>query len=162
MPVSFPLLELAGPPTDGVSEVQRLTKGGTVSGGTFDITYGGQTATIPWNATHAQAEALLTTLSSIGVGNLTVSGGPFPGTPLDLNFGGSLGGLNLSAVTKDVTNLTGAGADVTVSTPTSGVKGIYRGAQGGCLLADTANGDIYINTGTHYVPVWTAFDPSVA
>jgi hypothetical protein len=162
MPISFSPLSLAGSPTSGVSEVQRLTKAGTVSGGTFDLTYGGQTATIPWNATAVQAQALIVALSSIGAGNLTVSGGPFPGTALDLHFVGTLAGLNVSAVTVDTTNLTGAGAGVTVSTPTSGVQASYRGANAGCLLMDTSGGVIYINTGTNYVPTWTVFDPASA
>ena len=54
----------------------------------------------------------------------------------------------------------GTGANETLrfaGAPVSGVGGTYAGrAPVGVLLVDTTNADLYQNTGTVAVPVWTA------
>lgn len=35
------------------------------------------------------------------------------------------------------------------------VPNLYVGASKGCLLIDTTNAKLYINTGTHISPIWT-------
>lgn len=71
----------------GTSEVQAVTITGTPVGGTFTITYGGQTTTaIAYNATAATVRAALEALSNIGVGDVTVTGGPGPATPYTVTF----------------------------------------------------------------------------
>lgn len=152
----YPLLSLAGAPDDGRSEIQRLTKAGTVSGGTFTITYDGEeTAAIAGvTGTAAIVQAALEALPNIGVGDVIVTGGPLAAAALTLTFAGQLAGLDLAEVTADGGNLTGAGAGVTPSTPTEGIQGSFRGAQHGAKLQDTVGGDLYENTGTATVPVW--------
>lgn len=44
------------------------------SGGTFPLTFGGQTATIAWNASPAAVKSALEALSSVGAGKATVTG----------------------------------------------------------------------------------------
>ena len=74
--------------------VHTLTMSGTPTGGTFTLSYGGQTTTpLAYNATAAQVQAALQALSSIGPSNVTVSGGPFPGSAMTITFAGELAGV---------------------------------------------------------------------
>lgn len=62
---------------------QTVSITGNPTGGTFTLTYLGQTtAAIPYNATAAQVEAALAALSNIGAGKVRCSGGPLPGTAI--------------------------------------------------------------------------------
>ncbi len=63
--------------------IQTVSITGGPTGGSFTLTFGGQTtAAIPWNATAAQVEAALAALSSVGAGKVRCSGGPLPGTAI--------------------------------------------------------------------------------
>jgi hypothetical protein len=112
----------------GTKEVQTLTKAGTVSGGTFKLSYAGQTTgNINWNANAATVQAALVALSTIGEAGVTVTGGDFSGaTPFTLTF--NLNG-DLPLVTADTALLTGAGAGITVAQTTAGVAGANDGRQ---------------------------------
>jgi hypothetical protein len=151
------LLQKAGAPTDGVSEVQRVTGGGVISGGTWDLDLspcGGPALTaIPWNVTAVALQALVDPTEALSI---TVSGGPIATTPFTFTFGKALGGLNLTQLTCSATNLTGAAHALTASTQTGGVQGTFRGVDPGTRMEDTTGAVIYENTGTAYVPVWTA------
>lgn len=60
---------------------QLLTITGTPTGGTFTLTFSGQTTSaIAYNATAATVQAALVALSNVGAGNVVCSGGPLPGT----------------------------------------------------------------------------------
>lgn len=109
----------------GVNEIQRVTITGTPMGGSFPLTYSGQTASgIPFNATATQVQAALIGLSNIGAGDVLCTGGPLPGTPVDVEFTGALGGTNVSAMTTSSGSLTGGTSPaVAVTTPTAGVAG---------------------------------------
>lgn len=55
--------------------VQTVTISGGVTGGTFTLTYGGQTtAAIAWNATASAVQAALNAISSLGANQVTVTG----------------------------------------------------------------------------------------
>lgn len=97
------------------NEVQVLTVGG--SGLTsFTVTFGGQTtAAIPAAATAAQVQSALEALSTIGAGNVVVTGNA--GGPWTLTFQGALAGLDTAQVT---TTPTGGTGTVTPSTTTAG------------------------------------------
>lgn len=167
MPISFPLLTISGTPDDGVDEVQLLTPTPTISGGYFTMSFEhptGNTQTtahIAWNATIPQIQAALEALSNIGAGNILVTGDD-PDTPtqlsaggvLTMTFAGSLAGLDVAEMTADASNLTGVGHALAVTTDTAGVRGTYRGAQSGALLADELNGYLFRNTGTALTPTW--------
>lgn len=75
-------------------ETQTLTITGTPTGGTFTITYSGQTtAAIAYNAAAADVQAALEALSNIGTGNVACTGGDLPGTAVVIDFsGGDLAG----------------------------------------------------------------------
>ena len=82
------------------NEIQHITITGTPTGGTFRITYAGQqTATIPYNATAGAVQTALEALSNITTGDVTVTGGPGPGTPWVVTFGGTLGFADVAAMT---------------------------------------------------------------
>lgn len=107
---------LYGPYSGGtVDEVQTLTVGG--SGLTsFTVTFGGQTTTaILAAATAAQVQAALEALSTIGVGNVLVTGAD--GGPWTLTFRGTLANTNVAQVT---TTPTGGSGTVTPATGTAG------------------------------------------
>lgn len=110
---------------DVVNEQQTLTAtGGPPTSGTFRLTFAGQqTAVIPYNATAAQVRAALEALGSIGVGNVTVTGGPLPGTPIVVQFVGALRGVDQPAMT--VVDTFDAG-DVTVTTNVAGEDGFTK------------------------------------
>lgn len=93
----------------GVNEKETLTMGGGPTGGTFTLTYNAQTtAAIPYNATAAQVQTALIALSNIGPGDVRCSGGPFPSTPIVVDFDGILSGTLASApMTATNTGLTG-------------------------------------------------------
>src|SRR4051794_40430870 len=83
-----------------VNEVQTLHIAGTATGGTFTLTYAGNTtATIAWNATAAAVQTALAALASIGAGNVVCTGGPLPGTDVVITFTGTLGSLPLNLIT---------------------------------------------------------------
>lgn len=104
----------------GVQEVQSVSMGGTVTGGSFTLTLDGQTtAAIAWDATAAAVQAALEALSNVGTGKVTCTGGPLPGTAVTCTFAASLGDLPQMTATS---SLTGTGPTVSVSTTTNGQK----------------------------------------
>ena len=63
------------PPGPGIAEVQTLSKTNKATGGTFTLTYDGQTtAAIDGGASTAQIQDALEALSNVEAGNITVSG----------------------------------------------------------------------------------------
>jgi hypothetical protein len=90
------------------SDVQTLAVTGSPTGGTFALTFGGQTtAAIAFNATAAQVQAALTALSNIGPGNIACAGGPLPGTNVTVTFAGSMEFAAQPAITVGNNSLTG-------------------------------------------------------
>lgn len=108
----------------GVNAVQSLTSTGTPAGGTFTRTFGGQTtAPIPYNATAAQVQAALQALSTIGVGGVIATGGPFPGAPIALTFAGLNAVQPVALTTGNDSGLTGGSSPATTTaTTTTGVN----------------------------------------
>jgi hypothetical protein len=104
------------------SEVQTVTITGSPTGGTYTLTFSGQTtAAIPYNATAAQVKAALEALSNINVGDVAVSGGPHPGTAVAVTFGGQYMGDDVAQMTASGASLTGGTSPaVTVATSTAG------------------------------------------
>jgi hypothetical protein len=108
--------------TNGTNEVQRITITGTPTGGTFTITWNGQTTTaIAFNATNATVLAALEALSNIAVGDVSVTGGPFPGSTMDVTFLANLGNTNVAAMTTTDSFTGGSSPASAVSTITAGV-----------------------------------------
>jgi hypothetical protein len=108
----------------GVNEVQTVTITGSPTGGTFTLTHSGQTtASIAYNATAATVQTRLQALSNIGSGNVTVTGGPGPGTPYAVTFVGALGTSNVAQMTATSSLTGGASPAVTPATYMAGVPG---------------------------------------
>ncbi len=165
--VHFGLLTIQGTPADGVTEVQLLTPTPTISGGYFTLTFDSvTTAHITWDATIAEIQAALEALSNIGTGNIVCTGDdPDPdlatqlsdGGVITMTFAGTMAGLPQVEMIADATNLTGMGHALAVTTDTGGVRGNYRGAGIGAILADELNAYLFINVGTGNVPQWVDY-----
>lgn len=126
---------LAGPYTgDSTDEVQTLTEGG--SGLTsFTITYAGQTTTsLDDDATAEQVQAALEALSTIGEGNVIVTGSG----PWTVKFVGDLANTNVAAMTTTPTG--GTGTVVVATTTAGGADGSADGREvlAGFLFTDQA------------------------
>lgn len=73
------------------SEEQTLTITGSPTGGTFTLTFEGQTTDpIAYDATAAAVQAALEGLSTIGAGNVAGGGGALPGSAITMTFQGDL------------------------------------------------------------------------
>lgn len=69
------------PSVSGGHSVQNISITGAPTGGTFTLTYSGQTtAAIAFNASAAAVESAIAALSNVGAGMVRVSGGPGPAT----------------------------------------------------------------------------------
>lgn len=101
--------------TAAVNEVQTVTLTGAPTGGTFTLTYSGQTTSaIAYNASAATVDAALEALSNIGAGDVAVTGSD--GGPWTVTFTGALAGTNVGSMTGNGSSLTGGSSEtITVS-----------------------------------------------
>lgn len=105
----------------GQSEVQTITITGTPTGGTFTLTYRGQTTSaIAYNATNSTVDAALEALSTIGAGNVTVTGGPGPGTPYVVTFASALAAKAIYPLTAANSLTGGTSPTITITETTPG------------------------------------------
>lgn len=123
----------------GTSEVMTLVVDAT--GGSFTITYSGQTtAAIPANSTAAVVQTALENLSNVVPGDVVVvRTGSVNAYTYTLTFGGLLSYANLTQITADATSLTGGASTATPATTTQGVVPVA------VALDDTA-GSFYFDT----------------
>jgi hypothetical protein len=113
-----------GPYAGNAAEAQTVTITGTPTGGTFTLTYRGDTtAAIAYNATAGAVQTALEALPSITPGDVTVTGGPGPGTPYVVTFAGTQTG--------DVPQMTSAGSFTGGSSPAVAVTTTTAGGAGG-------------------------------
>jgi trimeric autotransporter adhesin len=105
----------AVPASTGTNEVQTVTLTGGPTGGTFNLTYDGQTTSaIAYNADAATVDTALEALSNIGSGDVTVTGSA--GGQWTVTFGGALAATNLPQMTANGSSLTGgSGQAIAVS-----------------------------------------------
>lgn len=76
--------------------IQKITVAGAPTGGTFKLAIREETtATISIQATAAQVQAALESLTVIGPGNVTVTGGPGPSMPWYITMAGELEGARV-------------------------------------------------------------------
>jgi hypothetical protein len=108
-------------------EIQTVTVTGSPTGGTFTLTYSGQTtAGIAYNATAAAVRTALEALSNIAVGDVTVTGSA--GGPYTVTF---TAGGDVAQMTASGASLTGGSSPgVTVATATGGGTGADAVAKG--------------------------------
>ena len=102
-----------------VDEVQLVTITSSPSGGTFTLTYSGQTTSaIAYNASAATVDAALEALSNIGAGDVVVTGSA--GGPWTVTFATALAATNVAQMTGNGASLTGATTEtLTAATPTA-------------------------------------------
>lgn len=107
------------------SEVQTVTITGSPTGGTFTLTFNGQTtAGIAYNAAAAAVQSALEALSNIAPGDVVVAGGPLPGTSVTVTFSGTYAGTDVAQMTASGAGLTGGTTPaVAVTTTTPGGTG---------------------------------------
>lgn len=106
---------------DATATDEEQTVTVTATGGTFTLTYDGQTTdAIAENATAATVQTELEQLSNIEVGDVVVTGSA--GGPYTLTFGGNLADVNVEALTASAAGLTQAAGTGTaaVATTTAG------------------------------------------
>lgn len=119
-------LDIAKFSQSGTSEAQTVTITGTPTGGTVTLTYNGQTtANIAYNAAASAVQTALEALSNVGSGNVTVTGGPGPGTAWVVTFGGALAAKDVVAMTATSALTGGSAPAIAVTTSTAGVNAHY-------------------------------------
>lgn len=129
----------------GVTEVQQVGISGAPTGGTFTLTFNGQTTTgIAWNATATTVQTALRALSGIGSTGVNVTGGPGPGTAWVVTFAGALAATDVPVMTATSSLTGGTSPAVTVTTTTAGVTASPAGT---------------VTTTTRPVLGWTYSDP---
>jgi hypothetical protein len=113
---------LNGTYTAPINEVQTATKSGTISGGTFTLTWeGATTSALAYNASTATVQAALEGLSTIGTGNITVGGSALSSGNMTFTFTGDLAGTDVSLIVLN-SSLTGGGS-APITQTTQGVSG---------------------------------------
>lgn len=109
------------------NEVQSLAISGTPTGGTFTLTYDGQTtAGIAYNANAAAVQSALEALSNVATNDIVCTGGALPGTAVTMTFSGTgtTEETNVSQIYADGASLTGGTSPAaTVTTTTQGLAG---------------------------------------
>lgn len=102
----------------GTNEVQTVTITGTPTGGSFTLTYGGNTTgAIAYNATAGAVQTALRALPNTQ--DAVVAGGPGPGTPWTVTWGNGKDVAQMSA-TGSFTGGTAPAVAVTTTTPGGG------------------------------------------
>lgn len=101
----------------GTNEVQTITINNAPTGGTFTLTFSGQTtAAQPYNETDANVQADLEALSTIGAGNITVvrTGSGTLSAPYvyTCTFAGTLAQTDVAQITATATSLTGGAVNI--------------------------------------------------
>lgn len=120
------------------TETQTVTITGTPTGGTFTLTFEGQTTgAIAYNASASTVQTALVALSNIGPGDVICTGGALPGTPVVVEFTGALAGANRTLMTA-TSSLTG-GASPAVSVSRSRSSFTYSS----CVWAANFSGSAY-------------------
>jgi hypothetical protein len=155
------LLTTSTPPTNGTSEVQRLTLTGSPTGGTFKLRFGSATTagTLPYNASAAAIQTALRALSTVGSAGVTCSGGALGSAPVDVTFGGILGRRDVPPIQVVAASFAGGTSPaLTQSTVTPGVEGTQRSAVAGQILLYGT--EIYFNNGVPYAPDWRPYAPT--
>lgn len=115
------------------SQIQTVKLTGSPTGGTFTLTVGGQTtAAIAYNATTTAVQAALAALSTVGSGNVLVTGTLLTDTNgFDVAWVGSLGSSTLAITTAaTLTGGTSPNSTVTAKQSASGWKNVGHTSRG--------------------------------
>jgi glucose/arabinose dehydrogenase/PKD repeat protein len=128
-----------GPFEDELTDEQQTVRTTNATGGTFTLTFNGQTtAPLPFNATAAQVNSALGALPNIGADNIQTSGGPANTANVNVFFRRALKGANQNQITADGSALTGTAPTVTATTPA-----VNNGTSGGVTRTTPTDGGMY-------------------
>lgn len=122
--ITIPAGQLVIGSTTNTNAVQTATVTGTPTAGgqafviTNPLTLDTTTVTIPYNATAAVAQGLVNAVPQ-AAGNITVGGGPWPGTALTFTFSGGFGNMLVPVITNGTSTLN-AGATAAIANTTPG------------------------------------------
>lgn len=110
-------------PATSENEVQTLTLTGSPTAGSVIVSYQGVGVEVPYDATAAEAEVLIESISTIGTGNVNVTGGDWPGTALVVEFINDLALIDVELLDIDTSTLVMTVAETTkgVTAPTGSV-----------------------------------------
>lgn len=144
------------PDTDAVNTKQIINILGVPTGGTFTLTFSGQTTSaIAYNATAGTVQTALVALSNLAPGDVTVTGNN--GGPYTLIFAGAYDGISAPEIEGDPALLTGGEDEqITVAKEDEGVPALNRtltqkGIRGTTVKVVNPNsGQVYVE-GTDYV-----------
>jgi hypothetical protein len=103
-----------------VNEVQSIAITGTATSGTYTLSFGGQTTgAIQWNTTAAAVKTALVAMPNIDASDVSVTGGPHPGTPIVVTFTGKYEDTDVALMTA-TSSLIGTTPAVVITTTTPG------------------------------------------
>jgi len=104
--------------TPGTAEVQTLTETGTVSSGTFTLTFMGETtANIAYDATSGTIQTAILLLPNLDSGDVVVTGGPAGTSDVIFTFGGRYASGNVPLIIANSGSLVGGTYAVAETTP---------------------------------------------
>jgi hypothetical protein len=106
----------------GVNELVTITPSGTWSGGTYTLSFGGQTtAGIAVAASPATAKTAFELLSTVGAGNSSFGGAALNAGAMTITFVGTKANTDVGAVTISTASVTGGGTATVVVTQQGGI-----------------------------------------
>jgi hypothetical protein len=134
-----------GPYAGNAAEVQTVTITGGPTGGTFTLTFDGETTgAIAYNAAASAVQTALEGLSNVNTGDVTCAGGALPGAGVTVTFAGRFLGKNVPQMTAASGSLTGGTTPTaSVATTTGGGSGSSDGTE---TLAGFLLGAVRVNT----------------
>jgi PKD repeat protein len=110
-----------GPFEDQLLDEQQTVRTTNATGGTFTLTFNGQTtAPLAYNATAADIDAALEALSNVGANNIQTSGGPANTANVNVFFRRALQQTNQNQITANGSALTGTTPTVATTTAQEG------------------------------------------
>ncbi len=158
----FKIIREAPNPGAGVTanEVQLITLPAGITGGTFTLALGGQTTDPPlaFDAPASDVQTALEALSSIGAGNVSVSGSP--GGPYTVMFQGAKANTDVPNLATNGSGLSVAGATMTVQTLVEAGSGLGTNETQRVSLPSQASGGTFTLTFNSATTGPLAFDAS--
>lgn len=158
-------LTKAGVPTSGVAQVETAVIVGTITGSgnaTFTITSAfvtGSPLAVSVTVLVDDTPTIVATKTAVTLNANAAVSAHFTVTSdaENLILTAKKSAANDATLNIAYTNgtCTGLTPDATSDNTTAGVKGDYRGADYGAVVADTTNSNLYQNQGSINIPVWT-------
>jgi hypothetical protein len=134
----------------GRNELQRIQLSSGITGGTFTLTFDGQTtAAIAYNASAAALQSALEALSNIAPGDVSVAKS---GSVWTVTFQGAYAGTNVPEMTGDGSSLTSSGGSLSIATNQQGLDGGFEVRIISIRVGHGVNTVLKLKVGTQYTP----------